>query len=546
MNISLISNRFILRKPKFCFSDLKLNRFSTANSVAGYKWPNTHPSLIKIVATIGPKSENLPVLEDVVEAGMRIMRLNFSHATYDEANLRMKNLKVCRGVHNYSVGGSFNLRAVMLDTQGPEIRTGSFADGKKVQMEIGKMLTLTNDEKVRNNQLIDKIWISYKKLFDQVTKDTQILLDDGAIELRVESKTGLSAEDGEVICRIMNSGALGNKKGVNLPGQTIDLPAMCEKDKEDIRWGVENDIDFIAASFTRKAQDVIDIRNFVTSLMNRYHPPNHPLPKIISKIESTEALANFDSILEVSDGIMVARGDLGVEIPMHTLALVQKDLVKRTNLVGKPVIVATQMLDSMQQNPRPTRAECTDVTNAIMDGADCVMLSGESAQGKYPVQSVKMMQSIINHSEQWTNTHSCVSYGNPKHNTETVGEEFGAAVAAAATHLNLKCIIVISANGDMAIDIAKYRPIVPIVCYVENKKIGRLLQVYRGIHPVTTNGAASEISAYDSAITYAKSMDFCGPNDRVVVVSTDSQNTSSSVSSMTSGDTFQIKVVTIA
>jgi pyruvate kinase len=245
-------------------------------------------------------------------------------------------------------------------------------------------VTLTTDESVRQQQTSSHIWISYRKLYDTVPLGSSILLDDGIVELKVESK---GSNGTEVTCRVMNTGVVGNKKGVNMPGLPVELPAMSDKDKLDIRWGIQNNIDYIAASFVRKASDVTEIRDYCRELIRELYPegdrsPPVPIPSIISKIESVEALINFESILQTSDAIMVARGDLAVEIPMETLANVQKEMVRRCNAAGKPVIVATQMLESMQKNPRPTRAECTDVANAVIDGADCVMLSGESAKGE--------------------------------------------------------------------------------------------------------------------------------------------------------------------
>ena len=381
---------------------------------------------MQIVATIGPASEHLPALSHVVDAGMRIMRINFSHATYDEADLRMKNLSACAVIDHTADAGQVHMRAVMLDTQGPEIRTGSFSSGiKEVLLKEGDLVsrnihpsihiivdmtlqcmvvqrydacmqvTLTTDESVRQEQTASRIWISYRKLYDTVSLGSSILLDDGIVELQVDSKG--SSSNGEVTCRVMNSGVVGNKKGVNMPGLPVELPAMSDKDKLDIRWGIQNNIDYIAASFVRKASDVTEIRDYCRELIQELYPTSDegggrqqqqqlslsvPIPSIISKIESVEALVNFESILQVSDAIMVARGDLAVEIPMETLANVQKEMVRRCNAAGKPVIVATQMLESMQKNPRPTRAECTDVANAVIDGADCVMLSGESAKGE--------------------------------------------------------------------------------------------------------------------------------------------------------------------
>jgi len=342
------------------------------------------------------------------------------------------------------------------------------------------------------------------------------LLDDGAIELAVVSKKG-----NEISCRVVNSGTLGNKKGVNMPGTTVALPAMSDKDREDIRWGIKNDIDFIAASFVRKAQDVKDIRSYVATLMNEFHPPHHPHPRVISKIESTEALENFNEILEESDAIMVARGDLGVEIPMQTLCNVQKDIVRASNEAGRPVIVATQMLESMQKNPRPTRAECTDVANAVFDGADCVMLSGESAKGKYPHQSVAMMNAIVIEAEQRgqeNDVSSCVE-AQPGDSVDSIST---AAVEAAAA-MDASCIIVMSLEGNLAENVSKFRPSVPIVSVLADEKIGRLQLLHRGVHPVVINKA--HVGNTSEAIRSAVEMGFCSKGNHVVLVSQEGTST---------------------
>lgn len=476
-------------------------------------------SLTKIVATIGPKSEQYPVLKSVVSAGMKIMRINFSHATYDEADLRTTNLKKCAGLHQLVAQQPFNLRSVMLDTQGPEIRTGSFPEGKEgTNLEAGATVTLTTDPAFKSSQSSDKVWISYDQLSDTVKEDTAILLDDGAIELRVTSKAGK-----DVVCRVINTGSLGNKKGVNLPGVSVALPAMSDKDKKDITWGVKNDIDYIAASFVRKPSDVIEIKKFVATLMKEFHPPNHPHPLVISKIEATEALANFEDILAVSDGIMVARGDLGVEIPMETLTNVQKEIVRKCNLAGVPVIVATQMLESMQKNPRPTRAECTDVANAVFDGADCVMLSGESAKGKYPVASVDTMKRICDQAEEWINKNRDLNNAvvvRPESSNHDTLEGMAFAVAEASKNLEATCIIVISDDFATLTKVSKFRPYVPIVTFVPNQKLGRLTQMYRGVFPVVagSGGSTKNVSIKD-ATNMAIKMGYCKLGDKVIVLS---------------------------
>jgi pyruvate kinase len=321
----------IISKKAFGVSQIRsLSLLDTATSLSNDK-SYTSPSLTKIVATIGPTSEQYPVLKTLVTAGLRIMRINFSHATYEEADLRMTNLRKSPGLGQIKNKADFNLRAVLLDTQGPEIRTGSFPSGKNIDFTTNDKVTLTTDDRVRSNQSKDTLWISYKSLFETISTDTKILLDDGAIELSIDS---FNKGTCEVFCTVVNSGTLGNKKGVNLPGEKVLLPAMSEKDKEDIKWGIENDIDYIAASFVRKPSDVTEIRDYVKTLLPIYQPENYPVPLIISKIESVESLLNFDEILKVSDGIMVARGDLGVEIPMETLTMVQKEIVRKSNLAG--------------------------------------------------------------------------------------------------------------------------------------------------------------------------------------------------------------------
>lgn len=494
-----------------------VRRFSLAKVASIHQKEHKKIPLTKIVATIGPSSEQFPVLKEVVAAGLRIMRINFSHATYEEADLRTTNLRKSPGLAQEMGKASTNLRAIMLDTQGPEIRTGSWANGAKNQeLEAGTLITVTTNEASRASQTKEKLFLNYKTLSKGVNVDSRILIDDGSLQLRVEQVQG----NGDILCRVANTHTLGNKKNVNVPGGRLDLPALSDKDKQDLTWGIKNDVDYIAASFIRKASDVHEIREFMGSLMPLHHPKGHPLPKIISKIESIEGLENFDHILDVSDGIMVARGDLGVEIPLETLINVQKDIVRKCNLAGKPVVVATQMLESMQKNPRPTRAECSDVANAVYDGADCVMLSGESAQGKYPVVSVDTMRRIIEESEYWiSKNRSFGTFIDVKPKGSCNSETMAYSAVEASKNLNVACIVVISKSGNTAINVSKFRPQVPIVTFVPNQKVARLLQVYRGVHPVVISSkSGAEAGDIENIMEHVTSLGFASRNENVVII----------------------------
>eukprot|EP00981_Chlorochromonas_danica_P002253 scaffold437_cov168-Ochromonas_danica.AAC.70 len=436
------------------------------------------------------------------------MRINFSHATYEEANLRVRNLNSCRGVNigygHDATGALTNMRAIMLDTQGPEIRTGSFDGVKEVELKAGQEITVTTDEAYRTKQNAGRLWISYQRLGATVQEGHQLLIDDGLLAIKVKAKQG-----DDLICTVQNNAVLGNKKSVFLPGLVVDLPAMSEKDRADIKWGIENDIDYIAASFVRKAGDVVTIREYCQALLaapsNASMPFPRPLPRIIAKVESTEALQNFDEILSVSDGIMVARGDLAVEVPIEGLANVQKEIVHRCNAAGKPVIVATQMLESMQKNPRPTRAESSDVANAIFDGADCVMLSGESAQGKFPMGSVDMMKRIVHQAELGLVHATHLPRDLHRVATENLCPLRSlayAAVSISEAGRNVAGIVVnlskqsnpLEIDTTLVATLSALRPHVPIFCFVPSYKAGRLLQFYRGVHPLLAPASGSHLS----------------------------------------------------
>ncbi|HWL11698.1 MAG TPA: pyruvate kinase, partial [Ureibacillus sp.] len=332
----------------------------------------------KIVCTIGPASEAPEMLTKLIEAGMNVARLNFSHGNHEEHAVRITTIREVAQKLNKTVG-------ILLDTKGPEIRTHTMENGE-LHLTQGQEIAISMTEVVGNENAFS---VTYENLIEDVDQDDKILLDDGLIELRVLSK---DLDNGLIHTVVENAGLLKNKKGVNVPGVSVKLPGITEKDAQDILFGIEQGVDFIAASFVRTAKDVLEIRELLEQ-----NGGSHI--QIIPKIENQEGVDNIDEIIQVSDGLMVARGDLGVEIPAEEVPLVQKTLINKCNFVGKPVITATQMLDSMQRNPRPTRAEASDVANAIIDGTDAIMLSGETAAGLYPVESVTTMNKIAEHTE---------------------------------------------------------------------------------------------------------------------------------------------------
>jgi pyruvate kinase len=480
------------------------------------------PKLTKIVATIGPTSEQLPMLQQVVRHGMRIMRLNFSHATVEEVELRTNNLKMCAGRHSLldADHSQENMRAVLLDTKGPEIRSGKLAHDESghetIALVQGSSITLeTTDERRDAGSTDTHLYIDYPNLHKALVPGNKVLLDDGAAVLIVTQIIGTS-----VLCEIENSAELRSRAGVNLPGaDTSDLPAMSDKDKADIKYGMTKDVDYVAASFVQSAEGVKEIRAHMEACASELGwAATDPRPLLISKIESLMGLANFDAILEESDGIMVARGDLGVEVPLQQVTNAQKEMVAACNSVGKPVIVATQMLESMAKSPRPTRAEVADVTNAIYDGADCVMLSGETAKGQYPVESVKMMNEIILSAEQYA-AEGGVGGSSERRFDSTDGSKDGAIAKAAVTASdsdNATAIIVLTKNGALPALISAYRPKVPILSFCPNAKMGRQLMIYRGVHPIVAGFANITM---DDAVQDAQDMGFIKSGDGVVVVS---------------------------
>jgi pyruvate kinase len=409
----------------------------------------------KIVCTIGPASDSVGILQEMMAAGMNVARLNFSHGSYEEHGERINKIKEAAKL------GCFNI-PLILDTKGPEIRTGEIEG--KISLLEGQSITVTTKQVMGNKDMIS---ISYEGLPKDVKKGNTILIDDGIIGLRVEGVNG-----DEIKCTVLNGGELSSKKGVNVPGVKVNLPAITDKDVKDIEFGIQHKLDFIAASFVRCASDVLDIREILERESSNIH--------IISKIECRAAVENIDEIIQVSDGIMVARGDLGVEIPTEEVPLVQKQIIKKCNKAGKPVITATQMLDSMMRNPRPTRAEANDVANAIFDGTDAVMLSGESAAGKYPLEAVMMMAKIAERTEaEVISSVQAKGYSNVIE--KTVTDSIGNATANLALDLNASAIITPTSSGSTARMVAKYRPKAPIIAATANEETMRKLALIWGV-----------------------------------------------------------------
>lgn len=448
----------------------------------------------KIVCTIGPASESEKIFEKLVLNGLNVARLNFSHGTHGEHKARIDVIKKVRDKLDIPV-------AIMLDTKGPEIRTGDFKDGT-VELVEGQEFTLTTREILGDDKICS---ITYEGLPNDVKSGDVILIDDGLIELNVIEVVN----DTDIKCKVVNPGPIKNHKGVNLPGIKINLPAVTPKDIDDIIFGIENEIDFIAASFIRKASDVIEIRKVLED-------NGAGNIQIISKIENQEGVDNIEEIIQVSDGIMVARGDLGVEIPTEEIPLVQKSIIKKCNEEGKPVITATQMLDSMMRNPRPTRAEVTDVANAILDGTDSIMLSGETAAGKYPVEAVKTMSNIALRTE-----HS-LDYKEMIRNKSigkdiTVTNAISHATCSTAQDLGAAAIVTATSSGYTANAVSKFRPAAPIVAVTPKKDVMRKLMLVWGVYPILSHGADSTDEVIDISVESAIKKGYINQGDLIVI-----------------------------
>ena len=431
----------------------------------------------KIVCTMGPNSDNPKIMRGLIQEGMDIARFNFSHGSYEEQKKRMDLLKRIRAEEGKPI-------AILLDTKGPEIRTGLLKDGKKVTLAEGSQFVLTTEEIYGDET---RVSISYKGLLEDAVVGGKILIDDGLIELEVKDKTLT-----DIVCNVINGGELGERKGVNVPGTPVRLPALTEKDKEDILFGVEQDIDFIAASFVRNAECILEIRALLRSV-------NAPFIPIIAKIENEEGVRNIDEILRVADGIMVARGDLGVEIPAEQVPHIQKLLISKCNEVSKPVITATQMLDSMIRNPRPTRAEVTDVANAVYDGTDAVMLSGETAAGKHPVEALKMMVQICENTEQYLDYEENLKK-QAGHRMKSTASALGYASVSTAHNLQARYIVVPTGSGATARVISNFHPKTEMIGLSPEERTLRRMQIYWGIRPYKSIEAQSMEEICDNAL----------------------------------------------
>jgi pyruvate kinase len=448
----------------------------------------------KIVCTMGPNSNDLEVMRKLVQGGMDIARFNFSHGSHEEQKGRMDALKKIRAEEGKNI-------AILLDTKGPEIRTGLLKDGQKVELVEGDTFVLTTEEIEGDNK---RVSITYDGLGEDVEVGGRILIDDGLIELVVEEIKG-----NDIVCKIINGGELGQRKGVNVPNVPIRLPAITEKDKEDIRFGAQQDIDFIAASFVRNADCIREIKALLRECGAPYTP-------VIAKIENAEGIENLDEILEVADGIMVARGDLGVEIPAEQVPYIQKMMIRKCKEMYKPVITATQMLDSMIRNPRPTRAEVTDVANAVYDGTDAVMLSGETAQGKYPLEALQMMVEIVKNTEQHLDYDTLLAKAQ-ENRKKSISSAIGYSSVATAASLGASCIITPTASGATARVVSKFRPEAMIVGVSPNEESLRRMQIYRGVYPIKSIPYQTTDEICDEAIDLAKAKGFSETGDIVVV-----------------------------
>ena len=449
----------------------------------------------KMVFTIGPASEKEDILSKLIEAGMNAARLNFSHGTHEEHKAKMDLIKKLRQKYNKPI-------AIMMDIKGPKIRTHSFK-GDKVELVKGSKFTIICGVEILGDET--QCSISYSELHKDVTVGNKLLVDDGLLELTVTS-----IEGNKIHCIADNTGFIGNHKGVNAPNVSINVAAITDKDKEDLIFGCEMDVDMVAASYIRKASDVLSVRKILDSSGGEHI-------QVFSKIETHEGINNIDEIIEVSDGIMIARGDMGVENPFEQVPLIQKMIVEKCNKAGKAVITATQMLDSMIRNPRPTRAEVSDISNAIFDGTDAIMLSGESANGKYPVEAAETMAKIAEATEDKIDYTSYLSKKKFSYTTN-VADAISLSTCITATQLNAAAIIAATQSGSTAKLVSKHRPECPIIAITPKEKVARALALNWGVTALLSRTFSSTDELIQESIKQILEATYVKKGDLAVIV----------------------------
>lgn len=449
----------------------------------------------KIICTMGPATDNIEVLRAMARAGMNVARFNFSHGSHEEHKQRIDRVKAVREEYNLPI-------ALLLDTKGPEIRTGDMQDGK-IFLKKGEQIRLTPRACLGTPS---KISITYPDLYQDVQAGTSILIDDGLIELRVEQ-----TQEQDILCRVLNDGAVSNHKGINVPDVHLSIPYLSDKDKADIQFGIEQGVDFIAASFVRTADDVQQLRRLLDENGGAHI-------NIIAKIENQQGVENIDGIVSLADGVMIARGDMGVEIPAEDVPPIQKMLIKKVASAGKQVITATQMLDSMMKNPRPTRAEVTDVANAIYDGTGAIMLSGETAAGLYPVEAVTMMARIAERTENDIDYRKRFFVRTRKANPD-ITDAICHATCTTAYDLNARDIVTVTKSGRSARMVARYRPSCGIIGCTPTKKVWYQLNLAWGVTPVLLSETDDVFDLFDSALETAKNQGLMQSGDLAVITS---------------------------